>query len=359
MSANAMSEARVLTEQDPRWQSVIARDADADGAFVYAVKTTGVYCRPSCPSRTAKPANVTFYASFADAEAAGFRPCLRCNPAGQSPAQANAAIVAEACRLIEASDALPKLDDLAERMGMSRFHFHRQFKAITGLTPRRWAAAHRARKVRDELLARDDSIAGAIYGAGFNANSRFYEQSNEVLGMTPTAYRNGGRNADIRFAVGQCSLGAILVAQSDKGICAITLGDDPDALVRDLQDRFPRANIIGGDAGFEKLVAQVVGFVEAPRIGLDLPLDIRGTAFQQRVWQALRQVPAGQTVSYADIARRIGEPKAFRAVAQACGANHIAVAIPCHRVVRNDGALSGYRWGVERKRALLDKETQA
>lgn len=347
------------TEQDPRWQSVVMRDANADGRFVYAVRTTGIYCRPSCPSRTANPKNVSFYDTPAQAEAAGFRPCQRCNPNGQSLADAHAALVAEACRLIEGSAEMPKLDDLAARIGMSPFYFHRQFKTITGLTPKQWAAAHRSRKVRAKLSDQAASVTDAIYGAGFNASSRFYEQSNEVLGMTPTAYKNGGKDADIRFAVAQSSLGAILVAQSDKGICAITLGDDPDELVRDLQDRFPKANLIGGDAGFESLVARVVGFVEAPQIGLDLPLDIRGTAFQERVWQALRQIPPGQTASYADIARRIGEPKAVRAVARACGANKIAVAIPCHRVVRNDGALSGYRWGVERKRALLEKEAQA
>jgi AraC family transcriptional regulator, regulatory protein of adaptative response / methylated-DNA-[protein]-cysteine methyltransferase len=352
----AMPAIRTTTELDPRWQSVTMRDASADGTFVYAVKTTGIYCRPSCPSRIAKPVNVSFYGSPADAEAAGFRPCQRCNPNGRSLAEANAAIIAEACRLIEISQELPKLDALADRVGMSPFYFHRQFKAITGLTPRRWAAAHRTHKVRAGLSDRDSSVTAAIYGAGFNSNSRFYERSNELLGMTPTAYRNGGKDADIRVAIAESSLGAILVAQSAKGICAIALGDDPDELLRDLQDRFRNANLIGGDGEFEKLVARVVGFVEAPQIGLDLPLDIRGTAFQERVWQALRQIPAGETVSYADLARRIGEPKAVRAVARACGANKIAVAIPCHRVVRNDGALSGYRWGVERKRALLEKE---
>lgn len=347
------------TEQDSRWQSVAARDAGADGSFVYAVNTTGIYCRPSCPSRIAKPQNVRFYDTPAEADAAGFRPCQRCNPNGQSLAEVNAALVVEACRLIEASDEMPKLDGLAARIGLSPYYFHRQFKAMTGLTPKKWAVAHRTRKIRAELSDQTISVTSAIYGAGFNSNSRFYEQSNEVLGMTPTAYKNGGKNADIRFAIGETSLGAILVAQSDKGICSITLGDDPEALARDLQDRFPNANLIGGDENFERLVAQVVGFVEAPQTGFDLPLDIRGTAFQERVWQALRQIPPGQTISYTDLARRIGEPKAVRAVAQACGANKIAVAIPCHRVVRNDGALSGYRWGVERKRSLLEKEAQA
>ena len=355
----AMEQVKTTTERDSRWRSVVNRDAAADGMFVYAVKSTGVYCRPSCPSRTAKPKNVTFYATCAEAEAAGYRACRRCNPKGPSLSEAVAAVVAEACRLIEDAEEPPKLDALAASVGMSPFYFHRQFKAITGLTPKVYGAAHRTKKVRAELADRKTSVTSAIYGAGFNSNSRFYESSNEVLGMTPTAYKQGGKDADIRFAVGQCSLGAILVARSKKGVCAITLGDDPDALVRDLQDRFPNANLIGGDRGFEQLVARVVGFVEAPRIGLDLPLDVRGTAFQQRVWQALREVPAGETVSYAEIARRIGEPKAVRAVAQACGANPIAVAIPCHRVVKNDGMLSGYRWGVERKRALLEKEAKA
>ena len=354
-----MTPKQIPTEQDPRWQSVVDRDKGADGSFVFAVKTTGIYCRPSCPSRRAKPANVTFFDTPDAAEAAGFRPCLRCNPRGQSAAEANAQIIAEACRIIEAAPDMPKLDDLAARVGFSSHYFHRQFKAITGLTPRQWAAAHRARKVRTELQDMENTVTEAIYDAGFNANSRFYEASNKVLGMTPTAFRQGGKDTDIRFAVGETSLGAILVAESDRGICAIAMGDDPEALVHELQDRFPKANLIGGDADFEARVAQVVGFVEAPQTGLDLPLDIRGTAFQQRVWQALRDIPAGETVSYTDIAQRIGAPKSVRAVAQACAANKIAVAIPCHRVLRNDGDLSGYRWGVALKRALLKKEAAA
>lgn len=343
-------------DQDPRWQAVMRRDPSADGTFVYAVRTTGVYCRPSCPARMAKAENVRFFPSPVEAEAAGYRPCQRCRPNGRSPAEASAAAVAQACRVIEDAEELPKLDALAASAGMSPSHFHRSFKAITGLTPRAYGAAQRARKFREQLADSGGSVTSSIYGAGFNSSSRFYEKSDEVLGMTPTSFKNGGRGAEIRFAIGECSLGAILVARSHKGVCAITLGDDPDALCRDLQDRFPNAELVGGDAGFEALVAKVVGFVEAPRIGLDLPLDVRGTAFQQRVWQALREIPAGKTASYTDIARRIAEPKAVRAVGQACAANPIAVAIPCHRVVRNDGGLSGYRWGVERKRALLDKE---
>jgi AraC family transcriptional regulator, regulatory protein of adaptative response / methylated-DNA-[protein]-cysteine methyltransferase len=226
------------------------------------------------------------------------------------------------------------------------------------VTPKAYADAHRAKRVRDELAQRD-TVTEAIYGAGFNSSGRFYAASSVLLGMTPTAFRAGGNGASIRFAVGECSLGSILVAATDKGVCAIQFGDDPDTLVRELQDRFPKARLIGGDESFEQLVAKVVGFVEAPARGLDLPLDVRGTAFQQRVWQALREIPSGATATYARIAERIGRPKAVRAVAQACASNGIAVAIPCHRVVRNDGALSGYRWGVERKRALLERERAA
>jgi AraC family transcriptional regulator of adaptative response/methylated-DNA-[protein]-cysteine methyltransferase len=267
-------------------------------------------------------------------------------------------LVAQACRLIEASETEPTLDELAMQARMSPFHFHRMFKAEVGLTPKAYASAHRARKLREKLGTADVSVTDAIYDAGFGSNSRFYEASDRLLGMRARDYRAGGPGTTVRFAVGQCSLGAILVAQSQRGICAILLGDDPDALIRDLEDQFPKAQLIGGDAKFERLVAQVVGFIESPSIGLNLPLDVRGTAFQERVWQALREIPPGTTASYAEVAQRIGAPKAVRAVAQACGANHVAVAIPCHRVVRRDGDVSGYRWGVERKRELLRREAE-
>jgi AraC family transcriptional regulator of adaptative response/methylated-DNA-[protein]-cysteine methyltransferase len=333
-----------------------ARDPAADGQFVYAVRTTGVYCRPSCPSRPAKPENVEFYATAAQAQRAGYRPCKRCKPDGTSPAAGQANLIAELCRLIEAADPPLSLPALARRAGLSPWHLHRLFKSVTGLTPRAWAAARRAGRVRDQL-ANGASVTEAIYAAGYGSSGRFYEQANDVLGMRPGDYRAGGANATIRFALGTCALGTILVAASARGVCAILLGDDPEALIRDLEARFARAELVGGDAAFERWVAQVVGFVEAPARGLDLPLDLRGTAFQQRVWQALREIAPGETATYTEVAQRIGAPKAVRAVAAACAANPLAVAIPCHRVVRTDGGLAGYRWGIERKQALLERES--
>jgi AraC family transcriptional regulator of adaptative response/methylated-DNA-[protein]-cysteine methyltransferase len=322
---------------------------------VYAVKTTGVYCRPSCAARPARPENVAFHATPAAAERAGFRACKRCKPDQPPLAERQAAQVAALCRLLERNDEVPTLDELASHAGLSAFHTHRMFKAVTGVTPRAYAAAHRAGRIRRELGKRG-TVTEAIYGAGYNSPARFYEQSNALLGMTPTTFRAGGADLEIRFAIGECTLGSILVAATARGVCAILLGDDPQALAHDLERRFAKAQLIGADPAFEQLVAQVVGLIEQPRLGTELPLDIRGTAFQQRVWKALCQIPAGQTASYAQIAATIGAPRSVRAVAQACAANALAVAIPCHRVVRTGGDLSGYRWGVERKRALLDRE---
>jgi len=342
---------------DPRWTAVRSRDTRADGTFVYSVKTTGVYCRPSCAARPARPENVAFHANATAAQKAGFRACKRCKPDQPPLAERQAIQIAELCRLIEHRDPAPTLEVLARHAGWSVFHTHRLFKAVTGLTPKAYAAAHRARRVRGELRTAS-TVTEAIYGAGYHSSGRFYERSNAMLGMTPTKYRAGGTDLEIRFAIGQCSLGAILVAATQRGVCAILLGDDPTALAHDLEQRFPRARLVGADPAFEQLVAQVVGLVEQPRLGAKLPLDIRGTAFQQRVWQALRRIPAGKTASYAEIASRIGAPSAVRAVAQACAANTLAVAIPCHRVVRKAGDLSGYRWGASRKRALLDREAR-
>ena len=340
---------------DMRWDAVITKDRGADGQFYYSVRTTGVYCRPSCASRLARRENVQFHATPAAAEKAGFRACKRCRPREASQSERHAAMVASACALIKRSEDPPRLAALAAASGLSPFHFHRLFKAATGLTPKAYADAQRADRVR-KTLPSSTTITGAIYDAGFNSNGRFYAASAQVLGMTPGRYRAGGDLTQIRFAIGECSLGSILVAATAKGVCAILLGRDPEALVRQLQDRFTKAELIGGDAAFEKLVAKVIGFVEQPRLGLDLPLDVQGTAFQQRVWRALRNIGVGHTASYGDIAARIGQPKSTRAVAGACAANIIAVAIPCHRVIRTDGQLSGYRWGVQRKRALLERE---
>ncbi|WP_053238760.1 bifunctional DNA-binding transcriptional regulator/O6-methylguanine-DNA methyltransferase Ada [Sandaracinus amylolyticus] len=344
------------TEDDARWAAVVARDRAADGTFVYAVRTTGVYCRPSCASRLARRENVEFHRGASEAERAGFRACRRCRPGEASPAERQAARIAEICRVLDDADREHDLDALAASAGMSRFHFQRVFKSITGVTPKAYARARRAERVRSEL-ARGASVTSAMYAAGFRSSGRFYEHSDAMLGMVPSAFREGARSLTIRFAIGACSLGAILVAATDVGVCSILLGDDPDALAAELQERFPHATFEAGEREFDAWVARVVGLVEAPRVGLDLPLDVRGTAFQQRVWAALRAIPVGTTASYADVARAIGMPDAARAVAGACAANPLAVAIPCHRVVRRDGELSGYRWGVERKRELLRRES--
>lgn len=341
--------------EEEYWTAVEGRDRCFDGKFYYAVATTGVYCRPSCPARTAKRQNVSFYETAGEAQAAGFRPCQRCKPHEPSLRDRYVQTVANACELIEGAEAPPKLEELAQMSGFSPYHFHRVFKAIAGVTPKDYAIAHRQKRLRNNLES-SATVTEAMVEAGFCSSGRFYSQSSKVLGMTPSQFRAGGKSRELRFAVGQCSLGAILVAASDTGIAAILLGDDPETLVHELEDRFPKAELVGGDAAFESVVARVVGMVEAPETGLGLPLDVRGTAFQHRVWQALAGIPAGTTATYSDIARRIGMPKAVRAVAAACAANKIAVAIPCHRVVRSGGALSGYRWGIERKRALIERE---
>lgn len=341
-----------------RWRAVSRRDARADGSFFYSVATTGVFCRPSCPSRRPKRENVRFHETATAAQRDGFRPCRRCRPTEAGLDARHAALVEAACRAIDAAEEPPTLGGLAHAAGMSRFHFHRIFRKITGVTPRAYAAAARGRRVRKEL-ARTATVTEAIYGAGFNSSGRFYAASDALLGMTPTSYRSGGAGQQIRCAVGASSLGTVLVAATQKGICAIALGENRAQLLRDLKARFPHASIAEGDAAFQRLVARVVAMVEAPARAVSLPLDVRGTAFQHRVWEMLRQIPAGTTTSYTDIARRIGSPRAVRGVAAACAANPTAIAIPCHRVVRSDGALAGYRWGIERKRALLEREARS
>lgn len=341
--------------QDPRWRCVVERNPAADGTFVYSVSTTGVYCRPSCGARLPKPEHVLFHRDSATAEAAGFRPCRRCRPCELSRQQTNVRKVAEACRLIEAAEEIPRLNRLARHVGLSPHYFHRLFKAVTGVTPKDYVRALRSCRVRTELK-RNRRVTDAVFAAGYASNGRFYEDSHRILGMTPSRFRAHGAGAVIRYAVDRCSLGMVLAATSEVGVCAILLGDDSERLTQELQDLFSGARLVPGDRKFGRTVARIVRAVDVPGTGLDLPLDIRGTAFQQRVWKALRTIPVGRTVSYTDLARRIRAPAASRAVAQACAANILAVAVPCHRVIRNDGALAGYRWGVARKRALLEQE---
>ena len=359
LKASTMVSTNVATMTDEERYEAVRRRAKAfDGVFWYSVRTTGVYCRPNCAARLARRENVAFHMSCEAAEAAGFRPCKRCRPTGLSKEAEHAAAVARACALIERAEDMPSLDALSRAAKLSPYHFHRTFKAVTGVTPKAYANARRAKRMT-ETLASAPTVTSAIYDAGYNASSRFYEDASARLGMTPSDWRKGGLGTNIRFAIGEFSLGSILVAATGKGICAILMGDDPEVLIHDLEDRFPNAELEGGDSAFNRLVAEVVGLVEAPGRGIELPLDIRGTAFQQQVWAALRAIPSGRTMNYTEVANAIGMPTAARAVAAACAANKIAIAIPCHRVVRSDGSLSGYRWGVERKRALLLREREA
>lgn len=333
-----------------RWQAVLDRDPAA--GFVYAVVTTGIYCRPDCPSRRARRGNVRFFDTSKAAEAAGFRACLRCRP---GEADRHAALVERACRLIEDAEEMPVLASLAEAAGLSSFHFHRLFKARTGLTPRDYGRAVRDRRVR-AALGEAVTVTEALYDAGFGSAGRFYAGAGASLGMRPARFKAGGSGETIQHAWGESSLGGVLVAATGTGICAIMLGDDRVALLEALRSQFSRAVLVPGDLAFGAWVARVVAFVDDPRLGLDLPLDIRGTAFQRRVWQALRAIPMGETRTYSDIAEAIGNPAAVRAVASACASNRISVAVPCHRVVHRGGGKARYRWGTERKRALLDRE---
>jgi AraC family transcriptional regulator of adaptative response/methylated-DNA-[protein]-cysteine methyltransferase len=340
---------------DACWEALLARDRRAEGRFVYAVRTTGVYCRPGCASRLPRRENVSFHPSGAAAAAAGFRPCLRCRPDEPDAGSGRREAVARACRLIDEAETLPTLAALAQAAGLSAFHFHRVFREVTGVTPNAYARARRAARVSESLQSAG-SVTEAIYEAGYNAPSRFYAEAEDRLGMAPGAYRRGGAGWRIRYGVETCSLGSILVATTERGICAILLGDDPALVAADFRARFPAAELLDGDAAFREWMTRAIALVEAPGTRHDLPLDIAGTAFQQRVWEALRAIPAGTTATYTDVARAIGAPSASRAVALACGANPVAVAVPCHRVVRADGSLSGYRWGIARKRTLLDRE---
>jgi AraC family transcriptional regulator of adaptative response/methylated-DNA-[protein]-cysteine methyltransferase len=347
-----------MLNQDRCWAAVIAHDATQDGHFFYSVKTTGVYCRPGCASRQPRRENIAFYETIAAAEAAGFRACKRCRPNEGSPADRHIAAIGRACALIRARDELPSLAELADAAGISRFHFHRVFKQITGATPREWGKAHRLGRFADRLDA-GEGVAEAAYGAGFGASSRAYEAAPNGLGMTPAARRRGGRGETIRYTVVSTWLGWAIVAATERGICMTALADSRAALESDLRRRFPSADLLPADAALAGWAERVVRYITRPGDALDLPLDIRGTAFQARVWRALQKIPPGKTATYSEIAAALGQPQSVRAVAQACASNKLAVVVPCHRVVRRDGDLAGYRWGIERKRALLDRERGA
>ena len=340
------------------WAAVLAHDAAQDGHFFYSVKTTGVYCRPGCASRQPRRQNVAFHETTAAAEAAGFRPCKRCRPNEGSQADRHIAAIGRACALIRASDELPSLAELAGAAGISRFHFHRVFKQITGATPREWGKAHRLDRFGERLDA-GEPIAAAVYAAGFGASSRAYAAAPNGLGMTPGARRRGGDGETIRYTVVSTWLGWALVAATERGICMTALGDNRAGLEADLRRRFPAATLAAADAALSGWAERVVRFITRPGEQLDLPLDIRGTAFQAQVWRALQKIPPGETATYTGIAQALGRPRAVRAVAQACATNKLAVLVPCHRVVRGDGDLAGYRWGIERKRALLAREREA
>ena len=347
--------ARQAARDQERWDAV--RERRDDPSFVYAVRSTGIYCRSCCASRLPLTKNVEFFETSIAAELAGYRACKRCRPDEPPRLDRATRAVVNMCRMIEDGGSEPTLSELASHAELSRSHAHRQFRRITGLTPKAYANALTRRRVESKL-GEHASVTQTVYASGFCASSRFYERVGRLLGMSARQYQSGGSGLAIRFAVGQCSLGAFLVAATERGVCAVYLGDEPGALVVDLETRFPTAELLGGDQAFETTVAEVVTLLEtqAGNAQATLPLDIQGTVFQERVYQALRRVPPGETVTYSELARRIGLPKAARAVARACAMNDLAVLVPCHRVIRTDGSLSGYRWGVERKRALLLRE---
>jgi AraC family transcriptional regulator of adaptative response/methylated-DNA-[protein]-cysteine methyltransferase len=347
-----------MLDFDECWAALEKRDGAAAGRFYYGVKTTGVYCRASCTSRLPLRRNTAFFETTAAAEAAGLRPCKRCRPTEESSASRHIAAVEKACALLRTSETTPSLGELANAAGISPFHFHRVFKQITGATPRDYARTHRLGRFAEKLDA-GQPVTEAIYAAGFGSSSRAYEAAPAALGMTPGARRRGGNGQTIRFATVETPLGWALVAATRRGICMTALADDRDSLGAALRQRFPAADIVAEDDGLKDWADRIVGYITAPDRALDLPLDIQGTAFQAQVWRALQKIPLGKTASYTEIATALGQPRAVRAVAQACAANKLALLVPCHRVIRRDGDLGGYRWGLERKRALLARERAA
>jgi AraC family transcriptional regulator of adaptative response/methylated-DNA-[protein]-cysteine methyltransferase len=349
-----MNEAKTYTSDASRYRAFETRDAGAEGHFIIAVKTTGIYCRPGCPARPPKRENVEFFETIPQARAAGYRACLRCKPDEPAQGARIAKVVTEACRKLERDEKVPSVAALAKAAGFSEGRFHKLFKQATGLSPKQYALAKRVEKFRDRLKG-GETVTAALYDAGFNASSRAYEASRR-LGARPRDVKSGGAALVLKSSVARCSLGFVGIAMSERGLCALAFGDSAKAAREAVQARFPKATLIDADGELSSAIKRVVDLVEEPAGALELPLDIRGTAFQERVWQALRRIPAGKTRSYSEIARAIGEPSAHRAVANACGANKIAVAIPCHRVVASDGSVGGYAFGVKRKKVLLAKE---
>ncbi len=348
-----------LYDNEPdRWHAVQQRSVKADGEFVFAVATTGIYCRPSCPARHPKRENVEFFGAPAEAEAAGYRPCKRCAPDRRSLHERHLQAINEACRLIEDSDPAPGLKELSEALGLSPSHFHRLFKRTLGITPKEYAMTCRDRRLQSHLVT-SPGVTHAIYEAGYGSSSRVYEKSYKTLGMTPSEFRSGAAGLEIDFAIAESALGWLLVAATSRGVCLIEFGDDQNRLRRRLRERFPHAELRADRGRLNAAVGAVAEYIEAPERGLDLPLDIQGTAFQRRVWRALQEIPLGQTATYSEIAEKLGQPTASRAVAGACASNKLAVAIPCHRVVRKNGNLGGYRWGLRRKSELLAAEQRA
>jgi len=340
---------------DARWNAVVKNNFCADDSFYYAVLTTGIYCRPSCTSRLPNRANVEYFTTCEEAETAGYRECKRCKPTKKSKAVETEQKIIHSCRIIEESEISLKLDELAAQVNLSPYHFHRLFKKIVGVTPRQYASRNKSRRFQKSLKT-SPSITDAIYSAGYGSSGGAYDKTQDQLAMKPKVYRKGAAGITITYGLAQCFLGWVIVAATDRGICAIEFGDDPGALPDQVQTRFPKAQLKEADRGFKTLISEVVEFIESPGGDLIIPLDIQGTAFQQQVWNVLRRVKAGETLSYTEVAEKIGNPDAVRAVASACASNKLAVVIPCHRIISKAGKLSGYRWGTKRKKMLLDLE---
>ncbi|HEU4511103.1 MAG TPA: bifunctional DNA-binding transcriptional regulator/O6-methylguanine-DNA methyltransferase Ada [Pyrinomonadaceae bacterium] len=347
----------VSLSDDQLWQAVVAKDARFDGQFVFGVSSTGVYCRPSCPSRRAHRERVKFFDLPEAAEQAGFRACLRCQPKRARVIDPQMELVQRVCRVLNSSDSdeTHKLADLATHAGVSVFHLQRTFKRVMGISPRKYLAARRIDSFK-ELVRKGDSVTTALYDSGFNSSSRLYEHAAEELGMTPATYSRGGRGAQISFTIVDSSMGRLLVAMTERGVCAVRMGDSDLELEKDLRAEFPEAQVERADAVLHEPVKKILNHLDNNEPRLDLPLDIRATAFQRQVWEKLREIPYGQTASYAEVAKALGKPRAVRAVGRACATNPVALVIPCHRVVREDKSLGGYRWGLERKQKLLEKE---